>query len=101
MTTIDIGEAATQLPQLIERALAGEEIAFARGGLPVAQNTPVRTRTVEPQPRQLDPSMDETSGPPQRRNLAGSLRDDPWLASINLDAPLDEEVARAFGMLDG
>lgn len=82
MTTIDIGEAATQLPQLIDRALAGEEIAFARGGMPVAQLSPIIPRPLNREPRKL-----------------GQLEGKMWI-SPDFDAPLPDEIARAFGMLD-
>ena len=82
MTTIDIGEAATQLPQLIDRALAGEEIAFARGGMPVAQLSPIIPRPLNREPRKL-----------------GQLEGKMWI-SPDFDAPLPDEIARAFGISD-
>ena len=42
MTTINVYEAKTQLPRLLDRAAAGEEIIIARAGKPVAQLVPVR-----------------------------------------------------------
>ena len=100
MTTIDIGEAATQLPQLIERVRSGEEIRITRAGRPVAQISPIDPEPSGAASWEDDPPSLQTSAPPLRRNLADQFRDDPWLASIDLDAPMDEEVARAFGMLD-
>ena len=82
MTTIDIGEAATQLPQLIECALAGEEITFARSGMSVAQLSPITPRPLSREPRKL-----------------GQLEGKMWI-SPEFDAPLPDEIARAFGMLD-
>ncbi len=100
MTTIDIGEAATQLPQLIERVHSGEEIRITRAGRPVAQISPIGPEPSDAASRDDATPNLQTSVPPLRRNLADQFRDDPWLTSIDLDAPLDEEVARAFGMLD-
>jgi prevent-host-death family protein len=82
MTTVDIAEAAAQLPQLIERARAGEDIAIARDGRPVARLQPVAP--AEPSPK---------------RRVGGQLEGEMWI-SPDFDAPLPDEIARAFGMLD-
>ncbi|MDO5502088.1 MAG: type II toxin-antitoxin system prevent-host-death family antitoxin [Actinomycetia bacterium] len=42
MTTVNVGEAKTQLSRLIARALAGEDVEIARDGVPVVRLVPVR-----------------------------------------------------------
>ncbi len=42
MATITVHKAKTTLSQLIERALAGEEIIIARGAVPAVRLVPVR-----------------------------------------------------------
>lgn len=44
MTTITVHRAKTTLSQLIERALAGEEIIIARGAVPAVRLVPVAMR---------------------------------------------------------
>ncbi len=41
-TMIDVDEAAEQLSELLERALNGEEIVFAKRGQPLAKLMPLR-----------------------------------------------------------
>jgi prevent-host-death family protein len=41
MTQVGMHEAKTKLSQLVERAVAGEEIVIARNGKPVARLVPV------------------------------------------------------------
>ena len=45
MSSVNIHEAKTQLSQLLDRALAGEEIVIARAGKPLVRLMPVDTRT--------------------------------------------------------
>ena len=48
--TIDIADAATRLPALVERAERGEEVVIARDGVPSARIVPLHPpldRTVE------------------------------------------------------
>ena len=82
MTTIDIGEAGSQWIQLIERAQAGEEIRITREGQPVVRLSPIAPGPSDPKPREL-----------------GWLRGEMWV-SPDFDAPLPDDIARAFGMLD-
>ncbi len=42
MPTIAVDDASTQLPRLIDRALAGEEIVIARDGRPLVRLVPVK-----------------------------------------------------------
>jgi len=49
MQIANIQEAKTHLSQLVERALAGEEVLIARAGHPLVQLTPI---SVETKPRQ-------------------------------------------------
>ena len=48
MTTVTIRKAKTQLPELIERALGGEDIVIARGKEPLVKLVPLP----QPEPRQ-------------------------------------------------
>lgn len=41
MTTVNVGQAKTQLSRLIARALAGEEVEIARDGVPVVRLVPL------------------------------------------------------------
>lgn len=73
MTPINVHEAKTHLSRLLERVAAGEEIVIARSGRPIARLVPFT-----PEPRK-----------PGR--LKGKIRIAP-----DFDAPLPEEIARAF-----
>jgi prevent-host-death family protein len=42
MPSFEMHDAKTALPQLVERAQAGEEIVIARNGTPVARLVPIR-----------------------------------------------------------
>jgi antitoxin (DNA-binding transcriptional repressor) of toxin-antitoxin stability system len=44
MKVLTVQEAKTTLPQLIEQALAGEEIIIARGNTPLVRLTPLAAR---------------------------------------------------------
>jgi prevent-host-death family protein len=44
MTTVNIGQAKTQLSRLIARAEAGEEVEIARDGVPVVRLMPIERR---------------------------------------------------------
>lgn len=41
MTTVNVGQAKTELSRLIALALAGEEVEIARDGVPVVRLTPL------------------------------------------------------------
>jgi prevent-host-death family protein len=79
MTQLNLYEAKTQLSRLVERAAAGEEIVIAKGGRPLARLVPLAQRTA---PRELG-------------FLAGRVRISP-----DFDAPLPEDLAAAFGMIE-
>ena len=76
MTIIDVSDARTELSQLLDRVLTGEEIVFTRGGTPVA-----RLASIEP------PEM------PRRRLgiLKGKVK-----IPIDFDDPLPDDVIAAF-----
>ena len=99
MTIVDLQAVKEGLAALVERAEAGEEIFLARDGRPVVQLLPRVVSSVANVV--VAPDLDATPVPasPPKRGLAGIFRGHPWL-DIDLDAPLDEDVARAFGMLD-
>jgi prevent-host-death family protein len=44
MSTINVYEAKTHLSQLLDRALAGEEIVIARAGKPLVRLVPVQSQ---------------------------------------------------------
>lgn len=73
MTAVNVHEAKTHLSRLLDRVSRGEEIVIARSGDPVAKLVPYVA-----QPRM-----------PGR--LKGKIRIAP-----DFDAPLPEEIARAF-----
>ncbi|MGH3586348.1 MAG: type II toxin-antitoxin system Phd/YefM family antitoxin [Pseudonocardia sp.] len=50
MTQVNVYEAKTRLSQLLDRALAGEDVIIARNGAPIAALVPVRLRPVRRQP---------------------------------------------------
>lgn len=45
MTTVNVGQAKTELSRLIALALAGEEVEIARDGVPVVQLVPIHQST--------------------------------------------------------
>lgn len=48
MSTINVYEAKTHLSQLLDRALAGEEIVIARAGKPLVRLVPVESGARQP-----------------------------------------------------
>jgi prevent-host-death family protein len=75
MRVVNIHEAKTQLSRLVERAERGEEILIARAGKPVARLMPLAA--------------------PARRREPGLLKGRIHITE-EFDAPLPEEVQRAF-----
>jgi prevent-host-death family protein len=76
MSATNLYDAKTNLSALVERAAAGEEIIIAKAGRPMARLVP------------LAPAR-----PPRRLGLlAGQVR-----VGDAFDAPLPDEIARAFG----
>lgn len=82
MTIVDLNQAAEGLEGLLERAESGEEILIARNGHAVVQLVPRRIGEHPLKPR-----------------VGGQLEGKMWI-SPDFDAPLDDEIARAFGMID-
>jgi antitoxin (DNA-binding transcriptional repressor) of toxin-antitoxin stability system len=78
MKTVDIGANAPDLPALVEEALAGEEVIFAKDGNPVARLTPIK-RTALRQP--------------------GAMKGMIWV-SDDFDARLPKDLLRSFGAID-
>ena len=72
---IDIAEAETRLPQLIQKALSGEEILVAEAGDPVVRLTPVRALS---KPR-----------------ISGAWKGKGWIGK-DFDAPLSDDLLDAF-----
>ena len=73
MTPINVHEAKTHLSRLLERVSQGEEIVIARSGRPIARLVPY------------------TVAPRKPGRLKGKIHIGP-----DFDAPLPEEIARAF-----
>lgn len=74
MTQVNIHEAKTHLSRLLRRVAAGEEIIIARAGEPVARLVPLNG--------------------PKRRDLGRDRG--KFTVPGDFDAPLPEEVVRAF-----
>ncbi len=51
MTQVNMHEAETQFPHLVQRVLAGEEIVVAEEGRPLVKITPTEHKTKENLPR--------------------------------------------------
>jgi len=75
MQTVNIEAAEGHLSQLIDAAVAGEEVVLARAGTPVVRLVPVAA--------------------PRRRPL-GTLAGRMGPVPDDFDAPLPEDVLRAF-----
>lgn len=75
MRSVSITEARARLSQLVEAAAAGEEVVIVRRGKPA-----VRLVAIAQSPR---------------RQRIGRLKGRIWM-SDDFDAPLPEEVVRAF-----
>lgn len=76
MTTVNLYDAKTNLSQLVERASAGEVIIIAKAGRPLARLVPLTHRAEH-----------RTPG-----TLRGQIEIGP-----DFDAPLPEEITKAFG----
>ncbi len=74
MTEVNVHDAKTHLSRLLRRVAAGEEIVIARAGRPVARLVPVES---------------------VRRRELGRDRG-VFSVPADFDAPLPEEVVRAF-----
>jgi prevent-host-death family protein len=72
---INLYDAKTQLSQLVDRAAAGEEIVIAKAGRPMARLVPLKGRATSREPGALK----------------GKIKIAP-----DFDAPLPDELARAF-----
>lgn len=53
MTTYSVADAKNQLPKLIDRALAGEEVIITRRGKPVVELRAAAVRPQQPQPKTI------------------------------------------------
>ena len=73
--TINLYDAKTNLSQLVERAALGEEIIIAKAGRPLARLMPLP--------------------PPAAPRVSGALKGQISIAA-DFDAPLPEEISRAF-----
>lgn len=73
-TQMNIYEAKSHLSQLVDQAVAGEEVVIARAGKPVARLVPIER--------------------PPRRRQPGSLRGKIWLAPDFDETP--PEILEAF-----
>lgn len=76
MTTVNLHAAKTHLSRLVDQAVKGHEIVIAKAGKPLVRLVPVATR----------------------RRRAGYGADKGRIRiSDNFDAPLPDELLRAFG----
>jgi prevent-host-death family protein len=75
MRQVNIHEAKTTLSQLVEAALAGEQVVIARAGKPAVQLVPYRQ--------------------PGRKRTLGALKGRMRIAE-DFDAPLPDEIISAF-----
>jgi prevent-host-death family protein len=75
MNVVNMHEAKTHLSQLVDRALAGEEVVIGRAGKPAVRLVPVE-ETAEPR-------------------KPGALRGRIWMAP-DFDEPLPPDVQRLF-----
>jgi prevent-host-death family protein len=78
--TVNVHEAKTNLSRLLSRVEAGEEIVIARAGRPIARLLAFNT--------------------PGVRRVFGADRGRMWIAP-DFDAPLPEDLRRAFGDDEG
>ena len=72
MSQLDMAEAKTQLQELLEIALQGEEVVITQGDRPIAKLVPLVPLTEKP------------------RRQFGSMKDIIWVAD-DFDEPLTEE----------
>jgi len=77
MRTFNIHEAKTHFSKLLDRVAAGEEIIIARAGEPIARLT--------------------AYDPPDR--VGGDWEGLVWIGD-DFDAPLPDDMARSFGLID-
>lgn len=81
-TTFNVHDAKTHLSKLIDRAHAGEEIVFAKAGIPYAKLV-----RIDPEP--LPPRT-----PGRFKGLLGEIPDSVWFEPFYTDAELDEFEGR-------
>ena len=94
MVTINVDEARAQLPSLLDRVLAGEEVTIARAGRPVARLTGLTGLVDEPQPDDRVPPAaaaqqdgQAATGKPYR--VGGQWRGKIWIADDFDELPED------------
>ncbi len=78
MPTVGLAEAKAKLSELVDQVERGEEVVLCRYGKPVAKIVPMQ------EPAKVD-----------RSGIFGSLAGQGWIAD-DFDAPLPEEILRAF-----
>jgi prevent-host-death family protein len=81
MDTVNLPEAEANLPRLVERAAAGEEIIIAKAGRPIARLVPLA---------QVVPRAKRTTPRP-----LGLLAGQVWIGP-DFDDPLPDEILRGF-----
>jgi prevent-host-death family protein len=81
MSEVNVYEAKTHLSQLLDRAVAGEEIVIARNGKPVAKLVPVTGRRDRPAPGSQTPS---------------AMKHQIWMAD-DFDAPMPDFDELVYG----
>ena len=79
LMTLNLYEARTSLSSLVERAARGEDVVIAKAGKPMVRLVPV-----------------EQAEKPKRRQSGQNDLGVTYIAE-DFDAPLPEEILRAFG----
>ena len=77
MKVVNLHAAKTHLSRLVEDAAKGEDIVIAKAGRPIVRLVPVAKSN--------------------RRRIFGSMKGKIWM-SDDFDAPLPDDLARAFGV---
>jgi prevent-host-death family protein len=77
MKTVNLHAAKTHLSRLVDEAVDGQEIVIAKAGKPMVRLVPV--------------------GPKRRRTGFGADKGKIWI-SDDFDAPLPDDLLRAFGV---
>ena len=83
MTDYSVTEAKNRLPELIDRALAGEDVTITRHGHPLVGITPKKASARRPVTKEdidwlIAHRVPCKSGGPDAGELVSQMRDDDW-----------------------
>ena len=73
---VNMYDAKTRLSELVQKALAGEEVIIAKGGKPMVRLTP----TTIP------------SGSPEKRDFFGCMKGEIWYDPEDIMEPLPDDI---------